>query len=90
MSVLRLPCCYIIYILLTHPSPPRVTVNYQIPALFSYEKEEEEEKKKSKWHSGNSSHSIICFFFLCALLLNTAVCLLSLSFHADLNPAFLK
>lgn len=88
MSILRLPCCYIIYILLTHPSPLRVTVNHQIPALFSYEEEEEEEKKNP-----NGIQEILLtasYVFLCALLLNTAVCLLSLSFHADLNPAFLK
>lgn len=87
MSVLRLPCCYIIYILLTHPSPPRVTVNYQVPALFSYQEEEEEEKIQMAFGKFFSQHHM---FFLRALLLNTAVCLLSLSFHADLNPAFLK
>lgn len=112
MSVPRLPRCYIIYILLTHPSPLCVQLTTcRDPSAVRL--------TGGGWREGlvggggGSKMAIqeilppltascdglfsFCFVlgffvFMRALLklLNAAVCLRSLSFRADLNPAFLK
>lgn len=93
MSVLRLPRCYIIYILLTHPSPLCV----QLTTCRAPSAVQLREGPGGGSLGPNAIQEVLLLlapsyelFLLCFFLRDTAVSLRSLSFRADLNPAFLK